>query len=84
MCQEDCILQIVYIKQFYLLIAATNVNRAGFGQGTGLPIVLDDIACSPTMSRLIDCRGRQGSHNCAHSEDAGVICVPDFTPGPGA
>ena len=63
--------------------AATNVDRAGFGQGTGLPIVIDDVQCTSTENRLIDCPARLGSHNCAHSEDAGVICVPAYTPGPG-
>ena len=65
--------------------AATPVDRAGFGQGTSLPIVMDDIVCSSNSAenRLIDCRGRFGSHNCRHNEDVGVICVPGYTPGPG-
>ena len=63
--------------------AATNVDRAGFGQGTGLPIVIDDVRCTLRESRLIDCPARLGSHNCNHGEDAGVICVPAYTPGPG-
>ena len=81
-----CILQNVHIILTFLYTntAATAVDRAGYGQGTGLPIVLDDLACSSTESRLIDCRGRQGSHNCNHREDAGVICVPPYTPGPGS
>ena len=45
--------------------------------------MIDDVACSFVENRLIDCRARLGSHNCAHSEDAGVICVPAYTPGPG-
>ena len=53
---------------------ATAVSRAGFGQGTG-QIWLDNVACTGTESRLIDCPANSlGSHNCAHSEDAGVRC----------
>ena len=57
-----------------LSIGVTAVSRAGFGQGTG-QIWLDDVACTGTESRLIDCPANSlGSHNCAHSEDAGVRC----------
>lgn len=59
------------------------VRVAAYGQGSG-PITLDNVACIGTETRLLDCRANAiGTHNCAHSEDAGVICSPVVTPGPG-
>ena len=63
--------------------ASTAVRRAGYGQGTG-PIILDNVACVGGEARVIDCPANAiGTHNCDHSEDAGVVCAPLIIPGPG-
>jgi len=54
--------------------ATQAVLRAGFGQGTGT-IWLDNVQCTGTELYLSDCpHNGWNSHNCAHSEDAGVRC----------
>ena len=46
-----------------------------FGQGTG-PILLDDLTCTGTESRLVDCAhdGIGQYDSCTHADDAGVRC----------
>ena len=47
---------------------------SGFTNGVGR-IWLDNVQCRGTESRLISCPANPiGSHNCVHSEDAGVRC----------
>ena len=48
------------------------ISSALFGQGSG-PIHLDDVACSGSERRLIDCLYTH-IDNCVHSKDAGVRC----------
>ena len=49
--------------------------NAAFGEGSG-PIVLDDMRCTGLEYRLFDCEhGGFEVNNCAHSKDAGVVCI---------
>ncbi len=56
----------------YALKAAKNSE---FGEGKDLRILLDDVQCEGTEPSLLDCKhAGVGIHNCAHYEDAGVVC----------
>ena len=47
---------------------------SGFTNGAG-QIWLDNVQCSGTETRLIDCPANAlGTHNCVHTEDAGIRC----------
>ncbi|XP_028517873.1 uncharacterized protein LOC110248715 [Exaiptasia diaphana] len=49
-----------------------------FGEGIDT-IWLDDVTCNGNEVRMQDCSRRYGlwgSHNCVHSEDVGIICIP--------
>ena len=46
---------------------------AAFGVGSG-PILLDDVQCTGNEQWLVNCTYNP-NHNCAHFEDAGVVCA---------
>ena len=62
----------VACRQAGYLGASQALRRAAFGQGSG-PIQMDDVFCDGTEQRLVDCNHIR-SHNCDHTEDAGVVC----------
>ncbi|KAI2654247.1 HHIP-like protein 1 [Labeo rohita] len=66
---------IVVCRQLGFRHALKAAKHAEFGEGTSLKIILDDVQCEGTEETLLDCQHAGiGTHNCAHYEDAGVIC----------
>ena len=51
------------------------MRNAAFSEGIG-SILLDNLMCEGHESSLLDCMASEdiGTHNCEHSEDAGVRC----------
>ena len=65
----------VYFHSFALLsLDGVPYSNAYFGVGIG-PILLDDVQCTSSSNQLLECSSRPIlSHNCLHSDDAGVGC----------
>jgi hypothetical protein len=55
-------------------------GSAYFGQGSG-NILMDEVACTGSEANIGQCP-HLSSHNCAHSEDVGVICSSFSPPSP--
>ena len=49
------------------------LTNAYFGMGTG-EVLLDQVKCSGTETKLTTCTSDKKSFRCTHSEDAGVRC----------
>ena len=65
----------VACKQLGFGAAISAPTVATFGQGSGT-IWLDNLGCTGTETDLFSCpHNGPGSHDCGHSEDAGVVCT---------
>uniref|UniRef100_A0A3Q1EN57 HHIP like 1 n=1 Tax=Acanthochromis polyacanthus TaxID=80966 RepID=A0A3Q1EN57_9TELE len=65
----------VVCHQLGFQFALTAAKNSEFGEGKDLRILLDDVQCEGTESSLLDCKhAGVAIHNCAHYEDAGVVC----------
>jgi len=63
----------LFVCLFVLLFPdAVALLYAHFGQGS-VPIVMDEVGCTGSESRLIDCN-YDSRHSCSHREDASVRC----------
>ncbi|KAL4640368.1 neurotrypsin-like [Arapaima gigas] len=64
----------VVCRQLGYMGLAKARTMAYFGEGVG-PIHVDNVKCTGSERSLVDCiKQPVGTHNCRHSEDAGVIC----------
>ncbi|KAM6973075.1 HHIP-like protein 1 [Aplochiton taeniatus] len=65
----------VVCRQLGFRYALKASKQSEFGEGKNLRILLDDVQCEGMEATLLDCKHTGvGTHNCAHYEDAGVIC----------
>ncbi|XP_065326742.1 deleted in malignant brain tumors 1 protein-like [Pelmatolapia mariae] len=64
----------IFCRELNCGTALSAPHSAYFGKGAGR-IWLDEVDCSGNERSVTQCQHRGfGSHNCRHSEDAGVIC----------
>ncbi|XP_077872006.1 antigen WC1.1 [Ictidomys tridecemlineatus] len=64
----------VACRQLGCGVAIDAMGYAQFGEGSG-PIWLDELKCTGEEDQVWKCPAQGwGQHNCAHDEDAGVIC----------
>uniref|UniRef100_A0A8C6WFS8 SRCR domain-containing protein n=1 Tax=Neogobius melanostomus TaxID=47308 RepID=A0A8C6WFS8_9GOBI len=64
----------VVCRQLNCGTALMSITEAKFGQGSD-PIWFDNVQCSGNESSLLQCQHNGlGSHDCTHTEDAGVVC----------
>ena len=59
----------------YFTSGAIARGSAYYGQGSG-SILLDNVQCTGNEASIFSCTHNSiGSHDCDHSEDAGVVCL---------
>ena len=69
----------IYIMYLYFTSGAIARGGAYFGQGNG-SILLDNVQCTGNEASILSCSYNGiGSHNCGHSEDAGVVCGGSYS-----
>ena len=77
---DSCNGSVIHLKFHSTPTAAIAYSRALYGQGSG-SILLDNVACTGTESRLIDCSYDSHTADCSHFEDAAVYCsIGEFSP----
>ena len=57
-----------------------NPGPGYFDPGPGHPIWLDDVRCTGSETRLVDCAHRSFGSNCGRGESVILSCVPVVTP----
>ena len=68
------------ITHTFLAAGASTPTQAHFGDGSGRPVWLDNVACLGTENNLIDCQANPlGTSNCGHDKDVGTRCLPIFS-----
>eukprot|EP00057_Strongylocentrotus_purpuratus_P012489 XP_011666963.1 PREDICTED: uncharacterized protein LOC100891205 isoform X2 [Strongylocentrotus purpuratus] len=69
----------VVCKQIGYPAATFSTPGARFGGNPTLPILLENVACSPSHTTIDECPSANPSASCDHTNDAGVKCmVPGF------
>ena len=67
----------IYSIYYVLVLTSGPIARgsAYFDQGSG-SILFDNVHCTGNEVSIFFCsRNSIGSHNCRHSQDAGVVCL---------
>lgn len=63
-------------------VDALHFDRAFYGRGDGLPIVMDNLFCIGRETHLVNCSYQIATTTFdTHSEDVGVKCFPQYKPG---
>ncbi|XP_012675528.2 lysyl oxidase homolog 3A isoform X2 [Clupea harengus] len=71
----------VLCRQLGFVSATAWSHSAKYGAGTG-KIWLDNVICSGTETSVEKCHSRGwGNSDCAHNEDAGIVCKDERIPG---
>jgi len=82
---DEASAQVVCKELGYPAGKVVKTDAPEFCAGSGFDILMDDVKCSGSESRLEDCtHAAWGVHNCAHNEDVGVKCYSTRLAGDGA